>query len=109
MPDHVASADLDDAEASYRVHGMKMPDYGSITNALAGGPSVPARASFDVEWSGPANRASWHTSDFTFEGMQTNATIEWSASEAGTTWQSHAAGQTLESAFVGIDRNGVFR
>jgi hypothetical protein len=109
MPDHVAHAEVDEGEASYRVRRLNTPDFGSIGNALAGGPSVPARASFDVEWGGPATPASWSTSDFAFDGMQTQATISWSATEAGTSWQSDAAGQTLESAFVGIDRNGVFR
>jgi len=109
MPDHVAEADVDDGTASYRVKGLKTPDYGSLPSALAGGPSVPARSSFDVEWRGPSVPASWSTRDFTFSGMQTQATISWSASEAGATWKSDSTGQTVESAFVGIDRNGVFR
>ena len=54
MPDHVAEADVDDGTASYRVKGLKTPDYGSLPSALAGGPSVPARSSFDVEWRGPS-------------------------------------------------------
>lgn len=109
MPDRVAEADMDDGTASYRAKGLKTPDYGSIGNALAGGPFVPARSSFDVEWGGPAVPTSWSTSDYTFHGMQTQATISWSASEAGSTWKSDSTGQTVESAFVGIDRNGVFR
>lgn len=109
MPDHVAEADADDGTASYRVNGLKTPDYGNIPNALAGGPFVPARSSFDVEWGGPAVPASWSTSDYAFDGMQTQATISWSASEDGSTWESDSTGQTVEAAFVGIDRNGVFR
>lgn len=109
MPNHSAEADLGDGTASYRAHGLKVPDFFSIANALANGASVPARTSFTVEWGGPATPASWSTSDFSFSGMQTMATIDWSATEAGTTWQSDSSGQEIESAFVGIDRNGVFR
>ena len=106
---HQVSADLDDGKASYRVKDLKVPDYFSIPNALANGASVPAETSFDVEWFGPATPASWSTNDFVFEGMQTGSSIRWSASEAGGTWASDAGGQVVESAFVGFDRNGVFR
>ena len=86
-----------------------MPDYFSIANALANGASVPARTSFNVEWGGPTTPVSWSTSDFRFSGMQTMAHINWSATQGGSAWQSDSGGQVLESAFVGIDRNGVFR
>jgi hypothetical protein len=109
MPNHVAEADVDDGRASYRAHRLKVPDYFSIPNALANGSFVPAIASFDVEWHGPATPASWSTSDFAFDGMQTQAQITWSATEGSMSWHSDAAGQTVESAFVGLDRNGVFR
>lgn len=109
IANHDASANVADGSASYRVHRLKCPDYGSIPNALANGPFVPSVVTFDVEWMGPATPAAWEGKNYRFSGMQTQAHIDWSATENGATWTSDPGGQTVESAFVGIDRNGVFR
>jgi hypothetical protein len=108
IPSHDVRVDQEGGTASLRVKRLKCPDYFSIGNALANGPSVPAETTFDVQWFGPSTPASWHTTDFTFEGMQSRASFTWSAKEAGATWTSDSAGQIVESAFLGTERNGVF-
>src|SRR2546422_10387360 len=102
MPDRVAEADMDDGTASYRAKGLKTPDYGSIGNALAGGPFVPARSSFDGEGGGPAVPTSWSNSDYTFNGMQTPANISWAAQEAGSDWEAEFTGRTVAAGFVWV-------
>jgi hypothetical protein len=103
------SANQDAGTASLQVKGLKCPDYFSLGNALTNGGSVPAETTFDVQWFGPTTPATWGTKEFVFDGMQTQSSFIWSASEAGGIWVSDPAIQVVESAFVGMEHNGVFR
>lgn len=80
-------------------------------NALSDGRSIPATVSFSVLWSGATARVDVRNTEFGFQldGVQTLATIEWSASEAGFSFVSDpAATSTRHFAEVVHERNGVF-
>jgi len=76
---------------------------------LNNGPFVPARATFDVEWSGIIKRSTFRSAAqrFALEFVQTGATITWSASTSATSL--HSTGVTgVNFAEVAHEVNGVF-
>jgi hypothetical protein len=77
---------------------------------LGAGPRVPAIASFKVVWGGSAKPYTASDASFVFKGLQTEATIKWSASGAGFEFDSDRP-QTSKAVFAafGKERNGVFR
>ena len=98
--------------ASLLASGLETKDFGNIVNDLQHGPSVPAIASFDVQWSGRKSRFKVRNEDQGFRGqfVETSATMEWSAvSEAGFEFVSDPA-ETSHSEFatLGQEKNGVF-
>ena len=108
--------------ASLHMANVQVIDAHDIANALTGGkgfPSmsippiapVPAVVSFDIEWSGVFERAIVinENEDFSGHYIKTNATIEWSASEAGFAFTSNPASTSINVySVVGHERNGVF-
>ena len=100
-----------------RAHDIPMPDFGDFTNSIVNGPSTPAIVSFDIEWSGVADRvtvdasnnAGFGGSDWGGEFATVGVTAEWSSRQDGFTFQSDPA-STSQQVFgwVGKERNGVF-
>ena len=89
---------------------VKLPDYFNIGNALSDGANIPAEASFAVMWTGGARAFAASSRLFTFSGLSTGATVEWSATEAGFAFQSDPASTSTKNfAILGRERNGVFR
>jgi hypothetical protein len=87
-------------------------DYGTKENAFAMGAAVPAALSYELRWSGPITReASVLDADHGFRGLfkENQATLSFSASQAGFTFVSDAA-NTSTSVFaqLGRESNGIF-
>jgi hypothetical protein len=111
IPNESVSVNLDDGRASMHVEEQDVLDFGSIPNALNNGPSVAARVSYELDWSGVLQRTQVHDPVQGYEGLflQTNATITWRAHAAnGFRFTSDAEGQSTVFAEVGNERNGVF-
>jgi hypothetical protein len=100
--------DLGAGTAALHVADLEIEDYGTVVNALQDGPSVEARVSFDISWSGADEWAKIRnrTTGFAGEYVRNTATLVWSASESGFNFQS----DPLASHFaeIGKERNGVF-
>jgi hypothetical protein len=111
IPDENVSVNLGAGRASMHFTGQTALDFGSILNSLGNGPSVPATVSYDLEWSGVLQRSQVRddTQGYAGQFLQTNATINWTASNAnGFHFTSDAAGQSTAFAQLGHERNGVF-
>jgi hypothetical protein len=82
-------------------------------NALQDGPSLEASVSFDVDWSGAAERVKIRNTqtDFAGEFVRNSATLVWSATnESGFSFQSDPSDPLSKSDFatIGHERNGSF-
>jgi hypothetical protein len=111
VPDERVDVDLEDATASMNLSDLEIRDFFTLTNALQGGKSVHADASFHVRWSGVTNRVKLRdaTNQFTGNYIEDTATINWSAQEAGFKFVSDPANtSTTVFAEIGHERNGVF-
>jgi hypothetical protein len=88
-----------------------MQDYGDIVNALLEGPSVPAVASFNVDWTASHDRHHFRYPPEQWEGnfVFNTARCAWRAQTKTAMFVSDAA-STSTSLFaeVGHERNGVF-
>jgi len=98
--------------ASIIASGLETKDFHDTVNDLLHGPSVPAIASFDVQWSGRKGQFKVRNAAQGFRGqfVETSATMEWSAvSEAGFEFVSDPA-ETSTTVFarLGQEKNGVF-
>jgi hypothetical protein len=99
------------AEATL-IADLDMLDYGTIPNAVALGPAIPAAVSYELRWSGPISReVSVRDPDQGFRGLfkENNVSLAWSASRAGFKFVSDAA-NTSKSVFaqLGRESNGIF-
>lgn len=111
IPDESVSVNLGAGTASMRIADQAVFDFGSIPNALGNGPSVVGTVTYDLEWHGVLQKSQFSDATQGYAGLflQTNATINWSASNAnGFSFASDAAGQTTAFAQLGHERNGVF-
>ena len=113
IPDDSVDVDDDDAKARMRLRNFEVEDYGDLCNALADGPSLEAQVSFDVRWKHRIAKRNIRNPapDQRFSGVftQTDATVEWSATENGFAFDSDPAStSTTVYAEVGNERNGVF-
>ena len=91
--------------------GIETKDFHDIVNDLKHGPSVPVIASFDVQWSGKTKQYQLRDAVNGFRGefVETSATLEWSASEAGLDFVSDPPETShTEFAVLGQEHNGVF-
>jgi hypothetical protein len=82
-------------------------------NALQDGPSLEAAVSFDVAWSGVAERVKIRNTetDFAGEYVRNSATLVWSATnESGFSFDSDPSDPLSNSEFatIGHERNGSF-
>ena len=108
-PDNV-DFNLGQGTASLRVSGQSMRDFGSIPNALSNGPSVSAVASYDVEWSGIAQRGTFSSTSqhFALEPfVRTSATVNWTGSSSKGNFTSTAVTK-VNFAQLTHETNGVF-
>lgn len=96
---------------SYRQTDLGLVDAFNLVNALAEGPHVPGRVSFEVQWSatGPATPVHNGAHGFAGEFRDSRATIAWSGSTDTSSFES-APADTSNSlyGFIGRERNGVF-
>ena len=108
-PSNVAF-NLGGGSASLRVSGQSIRDFGSIPNALANGPSVPAVVSYDVEWSGITQRGTFSSSAQHFAlapFIRTGATVNWTGSSSKGSFTSTAVTK-VNFAQLAHETNGVF-
>ncbi|HEV8623646.1 MAG TPA: hypothetical protein VG034_04255 [Acidimicrobiia bacterium] len=90
---------------------LDLDDAFNVQNNLAGGPTVPGRVTFDVEWTaaGPATPMRNKDHGFVGEFRPCRATVAWSGSTDTSKFTSAAAGSSKSVfAFIGRERNGVF-
>ncbi len=87
---HSVEVDFGNATASFRLTDYPIPDWGNLRYATTSAPSVPARVSFDVRWSGVINRGQRAHREQGWAGdyIHTNTTITWSVSEEGFAFKS---------------------
>ena len=111
IDDESVEFDLDDGKASLRVSHQRLLDYFDVPNALAEGRSVPAEASFVVQWEAEGKETEVSSTEHGFAGVfrEGTATIRWSAKEEGFVFVSDPSA-TSKSSFsvIGTERNGVF-
>ena len=112
IPSTSVEIHLGAGDASLKVDDLATKDFGNIANDLLHGASVPATASFDVQWSGKGSQSQLRDPAQGFRGefVETlQATIAWSAQESGFTFVSDPP-ETAQSVFaeLGREHNGVF-
>jgi hypothetical protein len=97
------------------VDDLDVDDYHDLGNALFGGgpKEVPARVSFEIEWSGAKRRFSARNTNGgnRYAGRYieiSTATIDWSAETEGFRFESSADSSETEFAEIGHERNGAF-
>ena len=111
VPDHAVRVDLEDARASMLVSSLEVEDYHDINNALADGPSVPARVWYQIHWRGVQKRITVRDPVNQFFGryIEDTATVGWRAERRGVRFVSDPARTSItEFALIGRERNGVF-
>jgi len=113
IPDKSVSANPGAGKARMTVNNLEIEDYHDLFNALQDGPSVEAIVSFDVVWDHKIETKlrSNAAVDQRFTGLftQTDAKVQWSASEQGFTFQSDPAETShVVYAEVAQERNGTF-
>jgi hypothetical protein len=99
---------LGNGSASLHVAELPVGDYGTVVNALTGGPGVASTVTFDVSWHGVDERVDIRNSsvDFGGEFVRNSADLVWSATEPGFTF--HSDSLASDFATLGHERNGVF-
>ena len=122
VPNDSVDINLDQARASLRLHDVSVTDAHDLANSLTNGqglPSqgippiapVPATVSFDIEWSGLIAQAKVTNESQTFTGqfIETIATINWSAKQAGFEFTSEAPTPSRNVySVLAHERNGFF-
>lgn len=94
-----------------RVSDLDLEDYHDLVNALVDGPSIPAVASFHIEWTRSGDQHRFHDPVHRWDAnvLFNSAHVEWSAETAAARYVSDpAAPQVSLFAEVGHERNGVF-
>jgi hypothetical protein len=109
--DNPLIVDFDNGEATL-IADLDVLDYTKIPNALALGPAVPANVTYELRWKGPVSRditVSDATNGFRGRFLENQATLSWSATEAGFKFASDPA-STSTSVFAELGRefNGIF-
>jgi hypothetical protein len=114
-----AAIDTDDVLANpgagralMEVRNLAVPDFHDLVNAILGGPSVPGRVSFRVEWAASRNRQRFHNESLQYDGQMalTTATCAWRGQTSEARYRSNPDPATQVSVYaqVGHVRNGVF-
>ena len=106
-PDSV-STNIGQGTASMRATNLSVRDFGNIGNSLSNGPSVPGVVSFDVEWSGIAQRGTLSKSGFALNPfVSTGASISWTGTSSNGSFTSTAVTK-VDFAELAHEINGVF-
>jgi len=115
-------ADLDNGVASLRMSNVPVSDAHDLLNNLTNGQGfsnpmippiapVPAMVTFDIEWSGVRSSAKIvnETQNFRGQFVQTGATINWSAEQAGFSFHSESPNPARNFySVIGHEQNGAF-
>jgi hypothetical protein len=113
VPFPAANIEMDLGGATARMHleSYAIPDFFDLKHGLTGGPSVPARVTFETRWSGVIKRGPRIDEGLRFAGdfVFGNATTAWTAQEEGFAFASDPI-ETSHSlgAVIGRERNGMF-
>ena len=103
------ASNLGRGTGAYRLSGLQLGDFGSLSNSLGGGPSVPATVTFDVEWSGVIERGT--TADaanrFRLAFVRTGASIHWSGTSSIGSFESTSVTK-VNFAQIAHETNGAF-
>lgn len=126
VPADTVSVDPATGTARFRMEDLALPDYTNIANALANGPTLPGKVSFDVRWAPNAESERWlyhheaeptEADSYAVDYWNTGATLEWRAETEGTgfRFESYTIGDYPEGrapgqlfAVAGRERNGVY-
>jgi hypothetical protein len=113
LPKHSVAVHLGAGKASLKATHVSLKDFGTIPNDLLHGPSVPATASFSVQWSGVIKRVKVRNVETGFAGefVVTGARMEYTASVPAHDFvfaSDPAAPLTVVFAEIGHERNGRF-
>ena len=102
--------------ATMQAANVEIEDYGTIGNALSGGPGIPGTVSFTVVWSGVMQRINIRNTDsplvgggFAGEFVRGVAQMAWTATVGDLMFASDPlATSSSDFAEIGHERNGVF-
>jgi hypothetical protein len=95
--------------AFFRAENHPMADYHDVVNALTGGPSVPGRVTFNVEWEKSYDRHIYRYEPHRWQGefVHNSATCTWSGRTAAAEFVTNTVNPVI-FAEVGHERSGVF-
>ncbi len=113
LPKDSVQVHLGAGKASAKADNVALKEFGTIVNDLLHGPSVPATASFNVQWSGVIKRVKVRNVAMGFAGefVVTGASMEYTASVPAHDFvfvSDAAATSKAVFAEIGHERNGVF-
>ncbi len=111
VPSDAVSFDPGLETGSYRQTDLDLVDAFNVVNALAGGPDVPGRVTFEVNWTATGPAAPVRNDDHGFAGefREARTTVSWSGHTDTSSFVSEpAATSNSIFSFIGRERNGVF-
>lgn len=118
MPNPSVVINPEAGSAFWRVKNLVIPDYTNAFNALANGPTLPGKVSFEMRWSKKADSKRYRYSHAPEDGepdayrvdyWNTGATLDWEAETPAQGFSFTSTATTGEYfAVVGHERNGVF-
>jgi hypothetical protein len=113
VPKDSITIDLDAGTAQFALANVALKDFGTLVNDLLHGPSVPATATFKVNWAGVIKRVkvSNEAAGFAGQFVVTHATMAYTASVPAHsfTFVSDPASTSKEVyAEIGHEHNGSF-
>lgn len=113
MPADSIEFDFDDGEATLELDDFEIDDYHDVVNALTTDHEVnTGQIDVDLEWSGALKSGHSRVNDaatkrkFETHWINTNATLEWSASEPGFEFESETSNPGFGQ--IARERNGKF-
>ena len=102
---------MDLGTASMELQNFMTSDWGNILHNLRNENAVPVTVALSVRWQNEIRRLGLRDPQIGFEGqfVETQAFVQWTASQKGFTFVSDPL-ETSNSSFavIGHERNGVF-
>jgi hypothetical protein len=111
IPADTVDVALESAQASMELQDFMTSEWGNILPNLRNENAVPATVSFSVRWQNEIQRLTLRDPQNGFEGefVETQAFVQWTASQKGFTFVSDPLNTSTSSfAVLGHERNGVF-
>jgi hypothetical protein len=108
---HDVDVNPGNGRATMSVAHLKLKDYFDFVNSLLDGPSLPARASFRVEWTKSSDKHRFHDAPDKWDAnvVFNSARVQWSAETAAARYVTDpCAPQDSLFAEVGHERSGVY-